>query len=72
MRTGTRWGFPSAFLPHVGVSVPAVVAPDPYMLVAWCGATRLHHNSRWCNSHYNFGSLGGPNSEGGREQSGQE
>jgi hypothetical protein len=70
MCTGTRRCFPSPLLPHVGVSVPAVVTSNPYMLAAWCNVAPLYLHSGWCNSHYNFGSLDGPDSQGGRKQRG--
>jgi hypothetical protein len=39
----TRWRFPAALLPGIGVAIPTVVSPDPDVLTTWANAAMLNN-----------------------------
>src|SRR5580704_7275266 len=52
---GTRWDFPTARLPGVGMAVPAVVTADPDVIVTGTYYSVLHDRSGRRYLHHYFG-----------------
>lgn len=50
----TRRRFPSAGLPCIGISIPAVVSAYPDMLTAWPRAAMLNKEPRRCDLYHHF------------------
>ena len=46
-RTGTWRRFPSARLPSVGIAVPALISPNPDVIMAWAKGAVLPDADRW-------------------------
>jgi hypothetical protein len=63
----TRRRFPSAGLPCIGISIPAVISADPNMLTTWPRATVLNKEPRRRDLHHHFCCLDDAGSYNNRE-----
>src|ERR1700728_2889162 len=67
-RMRTRRSFPSARSPYIGITVPAVIAADPYMITAWPHAPMLHDGMWRTGPYYHFLSIGRTHQQAEAEQ----
>ena len=69
VRTG--WCFPSARIPSVGISIPTMIAGNPYMVGAGANAPDFYKRSRWADSYHSL-RLKGTDSNGNPKKRGQQ